>query len=57
MVPTMTRSLLRPHLEDVDHKIQPGTAILTWASMNIDGYLHHIHQVRVLDLITVCQDS
>lgn len=45
MVPTMARSLLRPHLEDVDNKIQPGAVILTWASMNIDGYLHHIHQV------------
>ena len=41
----MARSLLRPNLEDVDNKIQPGAAVLTWASMNIDGYLHHIHQV------------
>lgn len=45
LVPPVTRSLLRPHLEDVDNKIQPGAMILTWASMNIDGYLHHIHQV------------
>lgn len=44
LVPPVTRSLLRPHLEDVDNKIQPGAVILTWASMNIDGYLHHIHQ-------------
>ncbi len=46
LVPPVTRSLLRPHLEDVDNKIQPGAVILTWASMNIDGYLHHIHQVN-----------
>lgn len=46
LVPPVTRSLLRPHLEDVDNKIQPGAVILTWASMNIDGYLHHIHQVQ-----------
>ena len=45
LVPPVTRGLLRPHLEDVDNKIQPGAVILTWASMNIDGYLHHIHQV------------
>lgn len=44
LVPPVTRSLLRPHLDDVDNKIQPGAVILTWASMNIDGYLHHIHQ-------------
>ena len=44
LVPPVTRGLLRPHLEDLDNKIQPGAVILTWASMNIDGYLHHIHQ-------------
>ncbi len=48
LVPPVTRSLLRPHLEDVDNKIQPGAVILTWASMNIDGYLHHIHQASAL---------
>ncbi len=53
LVPPVTRSLLRPHLEDVDNKIQPGAVILTWASMNIDGYLHHIHQASSLVIVTL----
>ena len=37
------RPLLKPHLDDLDKKIQPGMLMLTWQSMNIDGYLHRIH--------------
>ena len=36
------RPLLKPHLDDLDKKIQPGMLMLTWQSMNIDGYLHRI---------------
>ena len=42
------RSLLGPHLEDLCDKMQPGLLVLTWTSVNIDGYLHRFHQVRVL---------
>eukprot|EP00960_Hanusia_phi_P069522 767109-Hanusia_phi.AAC.3 len=38
------RPLLKPHLDDLDRKIQPGMLMLTWQSMNIDGYLNRIHQ-------------
>ena len=38
-----TKSLLVPHLEDLEYKLRPGIDILTWTSMNIEGYLHHIH--------------
>ncbi len=41
----VVKPLLRPHLDDLDQKIKPGAYILNWTSMNIDGYLHHIHQV------------
>ena len=39
----VVKPLLGPHLEDLEKKIQPGMFILTWTSMNIDGYLHRIH--------------
>jgi len=39
-----TKSLLVPHLEDLEYKLRPGMNILTWTSMNIDGYLTHVHQ-------------
>ena len=42
----VVRPLLRPHLEDVELKIQPGAVLLTWTSMNIDGYIHIVKQVR-----------
>ena len=38
--------LLRPHLLDLDEKIRPGTSVLTWTSMNIDGYIYRFHQAR-----------
>ena len=34
-----TKSLLVPHLEDLEYKLRPGMNMLTWTSMNIDGYL------------------
>ena len=38
------KPLIRPHLEDMERKISPGFALLTWTSMNIDGYLHRFKQ-------------
>ena len=43
MVLPITRELLQPHLNDLEHKIQPGRMLLTWQSMNIDGYLQRMH--------------
>ena len=39
----MTKPLLGPHLDDLDYKLRPGIVTLTWTSMNIDGYLQHVH--------------
>eukprot|EP00940_MAST-03C_sp_MAST-3C-sp2_P002393 g2393.t1 len=39
----VTRKILRPHLEDMEYKLRPGMITLTWTSMNIDAYKHHIH--------------
>ncbi|MEW5318622.1 MAG: hypothetical protein WDW38_009830 [Sanguina aurantia] len=38
------KPLLRPHLDDMEKKIAPGFHLLTWTSMNIDGYLHRFKQ-------------
>eukprot|EP00798_Chlamydomonas_sp_ICE-L_P031303 gene31303-6451_t len=38
------KPLLRPHLEDMENKVTPGFSLLTWTSMNIDGYLHRFKQ-------------
>ena len=43
LVPPVCKPIIRPHLEDLDRKIQPGMVLLTWQSMNIDGYLHRLH--------------
>lgn len=43
MVLDVARPLLSPHLDDLERRLQPGMYILTWTSMNIDGYLHRIH--------------
>jgi len=43
LAPTI-KPLIRPHLDDMDRKVAPGFALLTWTSMNIDGYLHRFKQ-------------
>ena len=44
-IPVVVKPLLKPHLENLEQKMKPGMTILLWTSMNIDGYLHHIHSV------------
>ncbi len=41
------KPLLKPHLDDMEKKVAPGVYLLTWTSMNIDGYLHRFKQVGV----------
>ena len=43
MVMPLTKPLLQPLLDDLENKIQPGRVLLTWQSMNIDGYLQRMH--------------
>ena len=59
-LPATIKPLIRPHLEDMEKKIEPGFSLLTWTSMNIDGYLHRFKQSlarleelvrKVLDLV------
>ena len=53
----MLAPLFKPHLADMERKIQPGMVTLTWTSMNIDGYLHRIHSglFRLDDLVVKCR--
>jgi len=49
-VPAVLRPLMQPHIVDLEQKVQPGLYVLTWTSMNIDAYLHRIHQsMTILD--------
>lgn len=41
------KAMLLGHLADIDSRLQPGTSVLTWSSLNIDGYLHHVLQVNL----------
>jgi dynein heavy chain len=54
----VTVNLLRPHLEDIQRKIEPGMLTLTWTSMNIDGYMHAMHTglAALEDLISKSRD-
>ena len=42
------RALLGGRMEALEARLAPGCSVLTWASMNIDGYLHYAHQVGSL---------
>jgi dynein heavy chain len=39
----VTASLLKPHIADMEFKLRPGMITLTWTSMNIDAYKHHVY--------------
>ena len=39
---SVTRKVLRPHLQSLELKLRPGLVTLTWTSMNIDAYKAHI---------------
>ena len=45
LVRPAVKPLLAGQLADIDTKLKPGLHILTWTSLNIDSYLHHLHQV------------
>ncbi len=51
-VPACARALLAPRLDSLEARLAPGCSALTWASMNIDGYLHYARQVRRAALLS-----
>lgn len=40
----VTSMILRPHFNDMEHKLRPGMITLTWTSMNIESYINTIHR-------------
>jgi len=50
--------LLKPHMRDMEYKLRPGMITLTWTSMNIDAYKHHIHTglSKLEELVTNIND-
>jgi dynein heavy chain len=38
------KTILGPHIEDLEFKLRPGLLTLTWTSMNIEAYIKHVHQ-------------
>ena len=49
----VTANLLVPHIKDLEAKLMPGMVTLTWTSMNIDAYKHHVHNgLRQFETLT-----
>ena len=55
------RTMIRPHIEAVERKMQPGMVFLTWQSMNVDRYVDTVRHTllrfeelveKISDLIT-----
>ena len=53
-----TSFMQRPHFSDLEYKMSPGMVTLTWTSMNIDGYISHVHSglKQLRELVTNIND-
>ncbi|KFH02717.1 putative dynein gamma chain, flagellar outer arm [Toxoplasma gondii VAND] len=58
MVRPITAALVQPHLDSMEQIFRPGTATLTWTSMNIDSYLQSIYAglAKLEQLVTTIND-
>lgn len=43
---SIVKPLLKPHIADLEQKLAPGLTVLSWMSLNIDGFIHMLTQVR-----------
>ena len=43
-IKTIVKPLLKPHIDDLEKKIAPGLSVLSWTSLNIDGFIHLLTQ-------------
>lgn len=57
-VPATASRLLSPQLDELMRRIRPGMVTLTWSSINIDGFLHRVHEglLRLEDLVSAVRD-
>eukprot|EP00960_Hanusia_phi_P046745 758011-Hanusia_phi.AAC.1 len=58
LVVPIVRPLLKVHIADLESTLQPGMVLLTWHSMNIEGFLDRIHVAlnRFEDLVRGIND-
>lgn len=42
---SIVKPLLKPHIADLEQKLAPGLTVLSWMSLNIDGFIHLLTQV------------
>ena len=58
MVIPVTAPLLKPHIADMEYRLRPGMITLTWTSMNIDAYKHHVFSglKRLEELVMAIND-
>jgi len=58
MIIPVTAPLLKPHIADMEYRLRPGMVTLTWTSMNIDAYKHHVFTGlrRLEELVTTIND-
>ena len=43
-IPAAFEHLMGPHIEKVDHTIEPGLSELTWTSINLDHYTSSVYK-------------
>lgn len=44
LIKPIMKNILSAHIEDLDLKLRPGMSILTWTSMNIDGFIQNVQE-------------
>lgn len=44
-IPPPLAPLLTGHVDEVEGRLAPGAAFVTWRALNIDGFLHQAQQV------------
>lgn len=57
-IKTIVKPLLKPHIDDLEKKIAPGLSVLSWTSLNVDGFIHLLTQAlsRFEELVSNVND-
>lgn len=48
---SIVKPLLKPHIADLEQKLAPGLTVLSWMSLNIDGFIYLLTQARPAQLV------
>jgi dynein heavy chain, axonemal len=57
-IKSIVKPLLKPHIDDLEKKIAPGLSVLSWTSLNVDGFIHLLTRVlaRFEELVVKVND-